>query len=166
MLKLRLNLSVHPATLKLCWAFTQCVCVAVMHQDCGECILLQLCCWELLVVLWTDNASICHLPAIVIVCQIRFIAFKQWVNLTHTSTYINGPFDFSSVRKRKTHDRICANDWTVFYNHRAMYKNPPPKLDMPTYSVHVDRSVHVSYCSTQHVAVLKASASTYQSSQL
>ena len=86
------------------------------------------------------------------------IASKQWVTLTHTSTYIHSPFDFASLQNQKTRDRIYADDWTVLYNHhRAMYTKSPPKLDMPTYSVHMNRSVHVSYCSTQHVAVLHAS---------
>ena len=59
--------------IKPCSAFIQCVCVAVMHQDYGECILLLICCWGLSVDRWPHHASICRLPAGVIVCQIRYL---------------------------------------------------------------------------------------------
>ena len=82
MLKLRPNLSVHRATLKLCWAFTQCVCVAVMHQDCGECILLRICCWGLSVDIRPDNAFKCHLPAGVFVYNIPYLhPYSCWINI-------------------------------------------------------------------------------------
>ena len=60
--------------------------------------------------------------------KVYTLVVKQWVTLTHTSTYIHGPFDFASVRNRKTRDRISADDWTVLYNHRTMYKKPPSKI--------------------------------------
>ena len=75
--------------------------------------------------------------------------------------YLNSPL----YKIERSRDPISANDWKVLYKHRDMYKHAPPKLDMPTYSIHVDWGVHVSYCSTQHVAVLQVSALALISSQ-
>ena len=36
----------------------------------------------------------------------NLIAFRQWVTLTHTSTYIHCPFDLTCVQKRISRDRM------------------------------------------------------------
>ena len=88
----------------------------------------------------------------------KLTPFRLWVNLTHESTYIHGPFDFARVRNIKSRDRIDAADWKILHSHRSMYQNEPPKLDLPTYSIHVDRGVHVSLHNETHVAQLRAAA--------
>jgi hypothetical protein len=78
---------------------------------------------------------------------------RQWVSLTHESTYIHGPFDFATIHGRKTRDRVTETDWNVLISQRGLYTNDPPSLDLPTYSIHVDRGVHV-------IAALQAPAQT------
>jgi hypothetical protein len=56
-----------------------------------------------------------------------------WANLTHSDTYIHGPFEFAIAQGRKTHDKIGQKDWDAL----ARSNN------IPTYSIHVDRDIHM-----------------------
>ena len=71
------------------------------------------------------------------------VPFRQWVNLSHESLYLHGPFDFASVRRRKTRDRISASDWDALSKCTDKFSNEIPKRDLPTYTVHVDRGIHL-----------------------
>ncbi len=77
-------------------------------------------------------------------CQ-NLVPVRCWVNLTHDDTYIHGPFDFATVRGRKTRDRICLDDWNVLLAKSSMFVNKVPKLDLPSYSVHVDHGIHSTF---------------------
>jgi hypothetical protein len=81
--------------------------------------------------------------------------------LTHTSAYIHGPFEFTSVRGRKSRDRIGTDVWKILSACRSMYSNDPPKSDVPSYSVHADRNMHEAYDTPlQRIKILQSSAST------
>ena len=67
---------------------------------------------------------------------------RCWVNLTHGDTYVHGPFDFATVRGRKTRDRIDQSSWDVLAYKSSMFSNPVPRCGLPTYSIHVDRGIH------------------------
>jgi hypothetical protein len=75
----------------------------------------------------------------------NLLPFRKWLNITHTDTYIHGPFEFATIRGRKSRDRICQEDWDVLRQHTTMFQNPIPAFDVPTYSIHVDRGAHVTY---------------------
>ncbi len=76
----------------------------------------------------------------------KFVPFRRWLNLTHSDTYIHGPFDFSAVNGRKMSDCISQSDWDVLATHSSMFHNPIPWFDLPSYSIHVDHGVHIAYC--------------------
>jgi hypothetical protein len=69
---------------------------------------------------------------------------RRWVNLTHADTYIHGPFDFATVRGRKTQDRVDQGCWDALATKTSMFSNALPSFTVPTYSIHihVDRGVH------------------------
>ncbi len=43
----------------------------------------------------------------------KLMPFRKWLNICHQDTYIHRPFEFASVRGRKTRDRIAQSDWEV-----------------------------------------------------
>jgi hypothetical protein len=88
---------------------------------------------------------------------------RLWVHLTHSSTYIHGPFDFASIRGRHSRDRISQDDWKVLVEHKSMYDNDAPRLDLPTFSVHVDRGIHTAVQNPAHCAFLRTISSQVQS---
>ena len=89
------------------------------------------------------------------------VPFRKWMNLTHTSTYIHGPFDFTSVWGRKSCNRVGTGVWEILSACRSIYSNDPPKSDVPSYSVHADRSMHETYNTPlEQIKVLQSSAST------
>jgi hypothetical protein len=81
----------------------------------------------------------------------KLVPFRQLLNLTHTDTYIHGPFDFATVNGRKTRDRISQVDWGILALHSSMFHNAAPCFDLPSYSIHVDRGVHIAYCDTPNI---------------
>jgi hypothetical protein len=83
------------------------------------------------------------------------LPLRQWVNLTHGDTYLHGPFDFATVNGRKTRDRVSQDDWKSLLQLRGSYDNSPPSLDLPTYSVHIDRGIHTSFTCTSVNAHVK-----------
>ena len=88
----------------------------------------------------------------------HLVPFRQYINITHTSTFIHGPFDFAHVAGRKTRDRISLEDWKPLCSYKPTNINPTPRLDLPSFSVHVDRSIHTTISSPPIVACLMASA--------
>jgi hypothetical protein len=86
------------------------------------------------------------------------LPFQQWVNLTHESVYLHGPFDFATLNGRKTRDRISHHDWAILRGYNNLYGNAPPDLELPTYSVHVDRGVFSSFHSPNICALLQLAA--------
>jgi hypothetical protein len=75
----------------------------------------------------------------------NLLPFRKWLNITHTDTYIHGPFEFATVRGRKSRDRICQEDWDILWQHTTMFQNPLPAFDVPTYLIHVDQGAHMTY---------------------
>jgi hypothetical protein len=74
----------------------------------------------------------------------KLMPFRKWLNICHQDTYIHGPFEFASIRERKTRDRIAQVDWDALALNSSMFCNPVPSFDVATYSIHCDRSAHVS----------------------
>ncbi len=87
--------------------------------------------------------------------QCKFVPFCWWLNLTHSDTYIHGPFGFAAVNGRKTRDRISQFDWDVLATHSSMFHNSIPWFNLPSYSIHVNRGVHIAYCNTPNNTVLR-----------
>ncbi|KAL3803378.1 hypothetical protein HJC23_009342 [Cyclotella cryptica] len=79
---------------------------------------------------------------------------RQWTTLTQESTYRHGPFEFASIHGQKSRDRVALSDWETLHRHNSMFTNDPPSLELPTYSIHLDRGVHLSYSSKELAQVL------------
>jgi len=77
----------------------------------------------------------------------KLLPFLNYINLTHSDTFIHGPCDFSTINNRKRRDRICQSDWDILKSHCDLYHNPLPHFDVPTYSVHVDVGAHTTFYS-------------------
>jgi hypothetical protein len=71
-------------------------------------------------------------------------------------TYTHGPFDFASVRGRKTWDPVAQSNWDVLHWNSLMFNNPVPRFDIPTYSVHCDHGAHVTFHNNATCTVLMA----------
>ncbi len=97
----------------------------------------------------SDNYARCH----------NLLPFWKWLNITHLDTYIHGPFEFTSVQGRKTHDRISQDNWNILQWHISMFQNPIPKFDVPTYLIHVNLGAHVTYHDQAHTDILCFEAS-------
>jgi hypothetical protein len=79
----------------------------------------------------------------------KLLPFRKYINLTHSDTFIHGPFDSSTINNRKSRDRICQSDWDdILKSHCDLFHNPLPRFDVPTYSVHVDAGAHTTFYST------------------
>ncbi len=79
----------------------------------------------------------------------NLIPYRKYINLTHSVTYIHGPFEFATINHRKSRDRICQFDWDVLKSHCDLFHNPLPSFDVPTYSVHIDAGAHTTFvCAT------------------
>ncbi len=86
----------------------------------------------------------------------RLVLFCWWLNLTHSDTYIHGPFDFATVNGRKTRDQVAQGDWEVLFRHQLQFQNLLPWFDLPSYSVHIDCGIRTTVCDPSHVAALCA----------
>ncbi len=75
----------------------------------------------------------------------HLVSVRCWVNFTHSDTYIHGLFDFAVVRGRKTHDQFGQDSWDALASKTSMFTNRIPRFDLPTYSIHVDRGVHMIF---------------------
>ncbi len=85
---------------------------------------------------------------------------RTWVNLIHSDTYLHGPFDFATIRGRKSCDRISQDCWDVLASKNSMFTNKVPRFDVPTYSIHMDRGVHTVFPSMTAVAADLSNLST------
>lgn len=74
----------------------------------------------------------------------RLVPCRRYLNLSHSDTYICGPFDFATIKGRKCRDRIGREHWESLARHSSMFSNPVPSQDLPTYSIHVDHTFHFS----------------------
>ena len=88
----------------------------------------------------------------------KLLPLHKYINLTHTDTFIHGPFNFAVINKRKSRDRISQIEWDIFKSHCNLYHNPIPRFVVPTYSVHVDAGAHTSFYSAVLASVLSSSA--------
>ena len=88
----------------------------------------------------------------------RLVPFCRWINLLHSGTILHGPFEFASVNGRKTRDRISPADWDALAKFSSLYQNPLPRFDLPSYSIHVDRGIHSTFCDQANADALCAAA--------
>ena len=77
----------------------------------------------------------------------KLLHFRKYINLTHSDTFIHGPFDFSTINNRKSWDIICQSDWDILKFHCDLYHNSLPRFDVSTYSVHIDAGAHTTFYS-------------------
>ncbi len=77
-------------------------------------------------------------------CHHQF-SFCQYINLTHSDTYIHGPFNFATFGGRKSHDRVSGDDWSILQSCTAMFRNSMPSLEVTTYSVPIDACAHTTF---------------------
>lgn len=89
----------------------------------------------------------------------HLVPFRRWLNLTHSDTYLHGPFDFATINGRRTRDRISQNDWNVLSTHTSQFSNLLPRFDLPSYSIHVDPGVHLALHNPTLAAALCTAAS-------
>jgi hypothetical protein len=75
----------------------------------------------------------------------HLLPIRCWVNLTHADTYIHGPLDFATVNGRKTRDCVDMEAWNALKANSLMFCNATPRFDLPSYSIHVDRGVHMTH---------------------
>ncbi len=75
----------------------------------------------------------------------KLLLFRLFLNLTHTDTYIQGPFDFATVNGRKSWDRTCNADWDILWSNTNMFHILLPPSVVPSYSVHVDCCTHTTF---------------------
>ena len=91
-------------------------------------------------------------------CRHRLVPFRRWINLLHSGTLLHGPFEFASVNGRKTRDRHSPADWDALAKFSLLYQNPLPRFDLPSYSIHVDRGIHSTFCDQANADALCAAA--------
>jgi hypothetical protein len=65
----------------------------------------------------------------------HLVPFRRLLNLTHSDTYLHGPFEFASVNGRKTQDHIAKPDWDALACQASRFQNSLPLLDLPSYSI-------------------------------
>jgi hypothetical protein len=86
------------------------------------------------------------------------VSFRRWINLTHSNTFIHGPFKFAVVQARKTRNCISQADWDILSKNQPLYVNPPPCFNLPSYSIHVNQNFHVTHLNTSCTQLLMAAA--------
>ena len=82
----------------------------------------------------------------------NLVPFQMWVYPLHKDTYIHGPFNFATINNRKTRDWISQTDWELLSKHSRMFHNEIPSTTLPTFSIHVDRSIHLKSFSNDSAA--------------
>ena len=90
---------------------------------------------------------------------LSLVPFRHWDTLTHSNTYVHGPFNFAATHGRQTRNRISKINWDAISSHSSMTSNPLPSLDLPSYSIHVNCGVHISYCNISSIQLLLSAAS-------
>ena len=94
----------------------------------------------------------------------KLVPFRRWANLTHENTYIHGPFDFASIRGQKSRDRLPQAAWDALASCTSMFQNEVPRADLPTYSIHVDRGIHLTFSSEAITSQVQLAFSESQNS--
>ncbi len=80
----------------------------------------------------------------------RLLPYWKYLNLTHTNTFIHGPFDFAVIHGQKSHNCIPQSAWDELKSHSDTFHNQIPCFDVPTYSIHDDRGAHIlCFCAIQ-----------------
>ncbi len=75
---------------------------------------------------------------------LQLVLFGYWIKLTHSNTFLHGPFDFVIVNGRKMCNRISQSNWDILPRYIKASKNPIPRFDLSSYSIYVDHGVHVA----------------------
>jgi hypothetical protein len=88
----------------------------------------------------------------------KLLPFCPWLNLTHSETYLHGPFEFTSVNEWKMRDWISKSEWDSLACQASHFQNPLPKFDLPLWSIYADCGVHVMICNPMNVSALCAVA--------
>jgi hypothetical protein len=89
----------------------------------------------------------------------KLVPFRKWLNISHLDTFIHGPFEFASIRGRKSRDHLAQEDSDQLKWHSTMFGNQIPTFDIPSYSIHVNLGAH-------EVVLLKASCDDLMSASL
>ena len=95
----------------------------------------------------------------------KLFSFRQYVNLTHSDTFIHGPFGFRTIHGRKGCDPVDSADWTILRSHMEMFHNSIPLVEVATYSMHVDACNHTTFNDSSlsgHVSLLSVSETEYK----
>jgi hypothetical protein len=100
--------------------------------------------------IWPSDTSKAH------AAWLWLVPFCHWINLTHSDTFLHRPFDFAIVNGRKTSNCISQSNWDILPRYIKAFENPLPRFDLPSYSIHVDRGVHVSVCNRVNADALCA----------
>ncbi|KAL3762115.1 hypothetical protein ACHAWU_001566 [Discostella pseudostelligera] len=74
----------------------------------------------------------------------HLVPCRRFVNISHQDTYICGPFDFAIINGRKSRDRIAQEQWDILAAHSSMFTNAIPSTTLPSYSIHVDQTFHIT----------------------
>jgi hypothetical protein len=82
----------------------------------------------------------------------RLVPFCCWLNLTHLDTYLHGQFEFATINGWKTCNLIAQHDWEILSHQTTRFQNLLPWFNLPSYSIHVDRGVHVTIYDPSHAA--------------
>jgi hypothetical protein len=56
------------------------------------------------------------------------LPYQKYLNLTHTDTFIHGPFDFAVIHGQQSCDCIPQNAWDELKSHSDMFYNPIPLM--------------------------------------
>jgi hypothetical protein len=62
----------------------------------------------------------------------KLFPFRQYVDLTHSDTYIHGPFDFATIHGCKSCDHVDSANWTILRSHTEMFHNSIPMVKVAT----------------------------------
>jgi hypothetical protein len=90
----------------------------------------------------------------------QIVPFCHWVNLFHSGTLLHGPFKVASVNGRKLCDHISQANWDVLAKFSACFQNSLPWFNLPSYSIHVNHSIHSAFCDCANADALCATANS------
>ncbi len=71
--------------------------------------------------------------------------FQKWLNLTHLDVFIHGPFKFAIICSWKTQDHVSQANWDALKAHLDMFHSALLQFDVPSYSIHIEHGVHVTF---------------------
>lgn len=94
----------------------------------------------------------------------NLVLFCRWATLVNEDTFIYGPFDFALVHGQKTRDRIPLSAWDALRANKSPFQKELLRTNLPTYFIHVDRSIHSTLSSTAITTQVHAAIAELQSS--